>query len=148
MTSTSHVASGAHSQTPLILLDHVTVTVADLARSQAFYDAALAPLGVRRVVDYLDPEDEDEAGVEAVGYAGPDDRPVLWLAQGHPPTTAAHVAFRAADGDRVAAFYAAALAGGGVGRQSPRPWQIYRTADITAMVTDPDGNLVEARAAG
>jgi catechol 2,3-dioxygenase-like lactoylglutathione lyase family enzyme len=32
------------------VLDHIGLTVADLARSQGFFDAALAPLGVGPIV--------------------------------------------------------------------------------------------------
>lgn len=131
-----------------IVLDHLTVTVADLDVSAAFWDAALAPLGVVRVVDYLDPEDEDEVGVEAVGYAGADERVVLWLVAGPHPTTGLHVAVTAADADAVRAFHAAAVAAGGMERRPPRGWEIYRPGEFGAMVAAPDGTLVEAVAAG
>ena len=125
-------------------LDHVTVTVSDLPASQAVYGAALGPLGLSRVVDYLDPEDEDEAGVEAVGY-GPADGPAqLWLVAGEPATTGAHLAFRAADVAAVDAFFADGHAAGGRVRQAPRGWAIYRAGLISAMLVDPDGNVLEA----
>ena len=41
------------------MIDHITLGVADFARSIAFYVAALAPLGVRRVFD-VPPEETDE----------------------------------------------------------------------------------------
>ena len=129
-------------------LDHVTLTVSDLPRSQAFYDAALEPLALTRVVDYLDPEDEDEAGVEAVGYGPREATARLWLVAGTPPTTGAHVALRAVDADAVEAFFAAGRAAGGRVRQMPRPWAIYRPGVVTAMLVDPDGNVVEAVARG
>lgn len=125
-------------------LDHVTITVAVLPAALAFYDAALAPLALTRVVDYLDPEDEDEAGVEAVGYGAPDGEAWLWLLAGSPATTGAHVALRAADEVAVDAFFAAGRAAGGRVRQVPRPWAIYRPGMVTAMLVDPDGNVVEA----
>lgn len=46
------------------MIDHVTIGVADFARSTAFYDAALAPLGVRRLV-YVPKEGDD---VNLAGY--------------------------------------------------------------------------------
>ena len=125
-------------------LDHVTVTVSDLAASQAIYGAALAPLGLVRVVDYLDPEDEDEVGVEAVAY-GPTDGPAqVWLVAGAPVTSGAHLAFRAADVAAVDAFFDDGRAAGGRVRQAPRGWAIYRAGLISAMLVDPDGNVLEA----
>ena len=125
-------------------LDHVTLTVSDLPRSQTFYDAALEPLALTRVVDYLDPEDEDEAGVEAVGYGPRDAAARLWLVAGTPATTGAHGALRAAGSGAVEAFFAAGRDAGGRVRQVPRPWAIYRPGLVTAMLVDPDGNVVEA----
>ena len=125
-------------------LDHVTVTVSDLAISQTFYDAALSPLGLTRIVDYLDPEDEDEVGVEAVGYGTAGGPARLWLVAGYPATTGVHMAFRAADLISVDTFFADGHAAGGQVRQAPRPWAIYRPGLVTAMLVDPDGNVVEA----
>lgn len=129
-------------------LDHVTLTVADLPAAQAFYDAALEPLALTRVVDYLDPEDEDEAGVEAVGYGPADGEARLWLVAGAPSTTGAHVALSAVDAAAVDDFFTAGRAAGGRVRQAPRPWAIYRPGLVTAMLVDPDGNVVEALARG
>lgn len=127
-------------------LDHLTLTVADLGRAQQFYDAALAPLGWRRLVDYLDPEDEDEAGVEAVGYGGSDGSVLLWIVVGDVATTGLHLSLRAPDADAVRAFFAAATSAGATPHQSPRRWQIYRPGTFTATVGDEHGNLVEATA--
>ena len=148
MTAWIAFAGDAAEPAPRPGLDHVTLTVADLPAAQAFYDAALEPLAMTRVVDYLDPEDEDEAGVEAVGYGPADGEARLWLVAGAPSTTGAHVALRAADAAAVAAFFAAGRAAGGRVRQAPRPWAIYRPGLVTAMLVDPDGNVVEALARG
>jgi catechol 2,3-dioxygenase-like lactoylglutathione lyase family enzyme len=129
---------------PPILLDHITLTVPDLVAAQVFYDAALTPLSVERVVEYVDPEDEDEAGVEAVGYAGPDEHVVLWLVVGAHATRGLHLSFRASDTQAVKAFFDAAVHAGGKRYQSPRPWQIYRPGAFAAMVSDPYGNIIEA----
>ena len=34
------------------MLDHVSLGVSDIARSRAFYDASLRPLGLVRIVDF------------------------------------------------------------------------------------------------
>ena len=41
-------------------------------------------------------------------------------------------------------FHRAGLAHGGRSAQAPRRWEIYRPGYFGAIVTDPDGNLVEA----
>ncbi|MGI8880907.1 MAG: VOC family protein [Jatrophihabitans sp.] len=126
------------------MIDHVTVTSRDLARSTAFYDAALQPLGLRRVVDYVDPEDEDEGGIEAVGYGAATGAPTVWVVAGAAPTSGLHLALRAENSAAVEAFFAAALSAGGTPAQAPRRWEIYRPGYFGAMVADPDGNLIEA----
>ena len=138
------ILPGADAEAASPGLDHVTLTVADLPAAQAFYDAALEPLALTRIVDYLDPEDEDEAGVEAVGYGPADGAARLWLVAGAPATTGAHVALRAGDATAVDAFFVAGRAAGGRVRQVPRAWAIYRPGPVTAMLLDPDGNVVEA----
>lgn len=45
------------------MLDHTGIGVADVARSAAFYDAALGALGLRRVMQL--PEND---GADGVGY--------------------------------------------------------------------------------
>src|SRR5438067_383576 len=132
-------------------LRHVTVVASDLAASLAFYDAALEPLGIGRIADYPD-EEEDDAAVEAAGYGLPSAGALLWVVAGLPPTTGAHLAFDAPSGPdggaaSVAAFHAAAMEHGGVSRRAPRRWAIYRPGYFGAVVADPDGNLIEAIAA-
>ena len=129
----------------------MTVVASDLAASLAFYDAALAALGMQRIADYPD-EEEDGAAVEAVGYGLPSAGAQLWVVAGPTPTTGAHIAFDAPAGPdgaaaTVAAFHAAATSHGGVSRRAPRRWAIYRPGYFGAVVADPDGNLIEAVAA-
>jgi catechol 2,3-dioxygenase-like lactoylglutathione lyase family enzyme len=52
----------------LHVLDHVSIQCADIAASAAFYDAVLAPLGGRRVMDFG----------EAIGYGIPP-KPDFWI---------------------------------------------------------------------
>lgn len=144
MTSTGDAPKLPASPPSAIVLDHVTVTVADLVPSQAFYDAALTPLGLSSAVEYLDPEDEDEVGIEAVGYAGADGRVVLWLVAGAVPTTGLHLAFHAADDGLVRAMHDRAVAAGARVHSPPRRWQLYRPGRYSATVVDPAGNLIEA----
>ncbi len=124
-------------------LDHVTVTASDLAASVRFYDAALAALGLSRLHELGD-EEEDDVEVEAVAFGPAGATACLWLVTGAAVSAATHVAFRAADRDQVERFHAAALAAGGTSVGAPRRWTIYRRGEFNAIVRDPDGNLVEA----
>jgi catechol 2,3-dioxygenase-like lactoylglutathione lyase family enzyme len=123
-------------------LDHVTITALDLRVSAAFYDAALAALGLGRLVELVD-EEEQSPDTEAIGW-GRDGRAVLWVVAGERPTTGVHLRLRAADQGAVRAFHAAAVAAGGSSHDAPRRWAIYRAGEFNAIVRDPDGNLIEA----
>jgi catechol 2,3-dioxygenase-like lactoylglutathione lyase family enzyme len=123
-------------------LDHVTVTASDFAASLRFYDAALGALGLRRLHELGD-EEEDDAAVEVAAY-GADDRATLWLVSGPAPTASVHVAFRTADRAEVERFHDAAVRAGGTSHDAPRRWPIFRRGEFNAIVRDPDGNLVEA----
>lgn len=124
------------------VLSHVTVSASDFAASIAFYDAALGALGLRRLAEYGD-EEEDAAPVEAAAWGSAE--PEFWLVSA-PATQRAHIAFRVDDRAAVDAFHAAALAAGGQSHAAPRRWMIYRRGRYGAIVRDPDGNLVEATA--
>jgi catechol 2,3-dioxygenase-like lactoylglutathione lyase family enzyme len=123
--------------------DHVTVTASDFAASLRFYDAALGALGLVRLHELGD-EEEDDVVVEAAAYGPAAGPAVLWLVSGTAPTRAVHVAFRADGRVAVERFHAAALAAGGTSRSAPRRWPIFRRGDFNALAADPDGNLVEA----
>src|SRR5579871_7036036 len=91
------------------MLDHVSLGVRDFARSKAFYDLALAPLGLKVLFG-------DEATFGGYG----DERPFFWIGvPEHGPSARAHVAFSAARRTMVDAFHAAALAAGGRDNGAP-----------------------------
>jgi catechol 2,3-dioxygenase-like lactoylglutathione lyase family enzyme len=120
-----------------VVVDHVTLVVADLQASGRFYDAALRPLGFERL---------HTGGVEdgiAYGVPGIDDFAILPAGEAV-PTTTAHVAFVAEDREAVDAFYEAALAAGGTSRAAPRIRTEYSPGYYGAYVNDPDGNNIEA----
>ncbi len=123
-------------------LDHLTITASDFAASLSFYDATMPALGLSRVVELVD-EEEDEPELEGVGW-GVGERPVLWLVAGSVPTSGLHVALRGNSRAAVEAFYAAALGAGGRSHDAPRRWAIFRRGQFNAIVVDPGGNLVEA----
>jgi catechol 2,3-dioxygenase-like lactoylglutathione lyase family enzyme len=123
------------SQHRRVFVDHLTLRVRDLAASRAFYEAALAPLGVRVL----------EVGEEVVlGPAEAEDLALAQAAPGAPPSGPLHLAFLAADREQVAAFHAAALAAGGTDNGAPGHRPRYHPGYYGAYVIDPDGNNVEA----
>jgi catechol 2,3-dioxygenase-like lactoylglutathione lyase family enzyme len=115
-------------------LDHVGLDVSDYEASKAFYDKALAPLGMALMME----------PVERVGGYG-DDFPFFWIAQrGRGPDSGVHVAFRVEDRATVDAFHEAALNAGGKDNGAPGVREIYHPHYYGAFVLDPDGNNVEA----
>jgi catechol 2,3-dioxygenase-like lactoylglutathione lyase family enzyme len=123
-------------------LDLVTLSARDFAASLAFYDAALGALGLLRVVELVD-EEEDGAAVEAAAWGGPDGVARIWLVAG-PSTAHTHLRLRADSRAEVEAFHATAVAAGGSSHADPRRWPIYRRGEFNAIVRDPAGNLIEA----
>jgi catechol 2,3-dioxygenase-like lactoylglutathione lyase family enzyme len=115
------------------MLDHVSLPVRDFAASKAFYDKAMAPLGMRQMM----------GGDGFAGYG--DERPFFWIGQaGASPSLGAHVAFTCATRALVDAFYAAALAAGGTDNGGPGIRAHYHPTYYGAFVKDPDGHNIEA----
>lgn len=119
-------------------IDHTGIGVADIARSSAFYDAALGALGLKRVAQI--PED---TGEQAVGY-GKGDYPVWWIDVFHPHSQRNHTAFVAESYVQVQAFHAAAIEAGGTDNGEPGSRDSYPPDCRVAFVFDPDGNNIEA----
>ena len=116
------------------MIDHVSIQVADVAAAASFYDAVLAPLGGKRILDYG----------EVIGYGV--EFPDFWLG---PVTTTGtarevHLAFKAPNRAAVTAFFETAVANGAEVLHEPRVWPEYHETYFGAFVRDPDGNNVEA----
>ncbi len=114
------------------MIDHLGINISDLARSKAFYEKALAPLGYTMIMAF-----EQFAGF---GIAP---KPDFWIGTG-PTETKIHVAFRAASRAVVKAFYEAAIAAGGKDNGAPGVREIYHPNYFGAFVLDPDGHNIEA----
>jgi catechol 2,3-dioxygenase-like lactoylglutathione lyase family enzyme len=127
-------------------LDHVTLTASDFAAAMTFYDAALDCIGLVRVRELVD-EEEDDAEVEAVAWGSPDSPGLLWLVRGSVVTTGLHLRFRADSRLQIETFYDQAVRYGGTAFTAPRRWALYRQGEFNAIVADPSGNLIEAVAA-
>ena len=123
------------------MLDHVSLGVSDVDRSRRFYDAALRPLGLVRIVDFGENRGSDYgAAPGALGVEFTITREAAVKA----PVPGAHVCFRAPDRPAVAAFHAAALATGGRDDGKPGLRPQYHADYFGAFVLDPDGHRIEA----
>jgi catechol 2,3-dioxygenase-like lactoylglutathione lyase family enzyme len=122
------------------MLDHVSLGVTDMARSRGFYDVALRPLGIVRIVDFGADRGSDY-GVMA-GQLGVEF--TITVEANAAPTPGQHVCFRAPHRGAVQAFHAAALAAGGADDGAPGLRPQYHADYFAAFVLDPDGHRVEA----
>ena len=123
------------------MLDHVSITVTDLARAARFYDAVMAALRVPCV----------NRSDEAIGYgtrnrADDDSHSYISIRASDGPIHAdrRHWCFRAPDRAAVDAFHAAGLAHGGADDGPPGLRPHYHAHYYAAFLTDPDGNRIEA----
>lgn len=125
----------------MLVLDHVSIAVPDLAAARPFYDAIMAALGVDKVYDRPDAlgyglrcnaiEDFHSClAVYAAAAATCDDR--------------RHWCFKASTRAQVRAFHAAGLAHGGRDNGAPGLRPHYHADYYGAFLYDPAGNRVEA----
>ncbi len=121
------------------MLDHIGLTVSDLARSRAFYEAALAPIGVKLLS--VVPAELTGYG-EVLGFG--DERPFFWISRRAAPTAGLHVALRVETRELVEAFHAAGLAAGGRDNGGPGIRAHYHPNYYGAFILDPDGHNIEA----
>jgi catechol 2,3-dioxygenase-like lactoylglutathione lyase family enzyme len=115
------------------MIDHTGVAVSDVAKSKAFYRAALAPLGYAIIMEFDD----------AVGLGVPP-KPDFWIGRAAKTGAPIHVAFRADSRAQVDAFHKAALAAGGKDNGAPGLRPHYHANYYGAFALDPDGHNVEA----
>jgi catechol 2,3-dioxygenase-like lactoylglutathione lyase family enzyme len=116
------------------MLDHVGFAVKDYDRSKAFYEKALAPLGLSLLTEPVG---------KAAGF-GEDEKASFWIeSHGRPVQGRLHIAFGVDSRETVDAFYAAALEAGGTDNGAPGVrW--YHPNYYGAYVLDADGNNIEA----
>jgi catechol 2,3-dioxygenase-like lactoylglutathione lyase family enzyme len=119
------------------VIDHVSITVRDLAASADFYRAVLEPLGLEQLVR--------REGTVGFGKQYPE----FWLnlrpVSGQQPTDSGHhVCLRARDREAVEAFHRVALANGGKDDGAPGEREAAVTTYYGAFFRDPDGNRIEA----
>lgn len=120
------------------MLHHVSIGVSDVGSAAQFYDAVLATLGYRRVMEFLP---------YAVAYG--EKGPAFWVQVphdqlAHSAGNGAHIAFTAQNKKHVDAFHAAALGAGAKDEGAPGPRPDYTEHYYGAFVRDPYGNKIEA----
>jgi catechol 2,3-dioxygenase-like lactoylglutathione lyase family enzyme len=120
----------------ITILDHLGICVTDFERSKAFYQAALAPLGLAIMMEF--PGDGSACGF---GRAG---KPAFWISGRAKTSPRVHVAFATPSRDAVDAFYKAALAAGAADNGTPGIRAHYHPNYYAAFVLDPDGHNIEA----
>jgi catechol 2,3-dioxygenase-like lactoylglutathione lyase family enzyme len=117
------------------MIDHVSVSVRDLADAMRFYDALLATLGYRRL--------DTRAGTAGYGKKYSE----FWVNRrpNAVGSDGAHVCLRASSTAMVDEFHQAALKAGGKSDGAPgvRPHGGDKKY-YAAFIRDPDGNRIEA----
>lgn len=120
------------------MLHHLSFAVANLARSAAFYDAALASLGYKRVW-------EDSTFIGYGTHPGGDKFALKLRPENQAvPSDGFHVAFAAPSRDAVLRFHEAALAHGGTDNGGAGLHPEYGPDYFASFVIDPDGYRIEA----
>jgi catechol 2,3-dioxygenase-like lactoylglutathione lyase family enzyme len=120
-------------------ISHVSFSVSDLKKSIAFYDAALAELGHRRVY----------TGESGAGWGRSAGREIFEIKKrvddASPPSSGFHLAFHANRREEVHTFYDQALKNGGKDNGAPGPRPTYGKEYYAAFVIDPDGYEIEVK---
>jgi catechol 2,3-dioxygenase-like lactoylglutathione lyase family enzyme len=119
------------------VLSHVSLGTNDFARAKAFYDAVLATLQIRCVMDF--------PGGAGYGRAFPE----FWIQSPHDGGRAStgngvHISFLANSIEEVNAFHAKALELGGKDDGAPGYRPEYTQNYYGTFVRDLDGNKIEA----
>ena len=117
-------------------LDHMGLSVVDLANMKSFYEKVCAPLGLK--VGY-------EAAGAAVGFGDGASFPCFFLMKSDTQQRPrAHFAFRAKNRAAVDAFYKTAMELGAKDNGAPGIREHYHANYYGAFVIDPEGHNIEA----
>jgi catechol 2,3-dioxygenase-like lactoylglutathione lyase family enzyme len=123
------------------MIDHLGIPVSDIARSRAFYEAALGALGMSVQME-VGP-DKTGDGSTALGFGIPGEK-IFWIGDGDKVGSGVHVAFQAERREHVDQVHAAGLNAGGRDNGAPGPRPNYGPDYYAAFVYDPDGANIEA----
>ena len=125
------------------MLDHVGFAVSNIARSRAFYEAALEPIGLSLMMEIPAEQNAQGGGGTALGFGTPEN-PFFWIADNQRVGEGTHIAFRVESRALVDVFYQAAIEAGGRDNGAPGLRTRYHPNYYAAFVFDPDGFNVEA----
>jgi catechol 2,3-dioxygenase-like lactoylglutathione lyase family enzyme len=128
------------------MFDHIGIVVGDLANGRRFYEAVLAPLGLKLLEDHTQADGTGwlvfGTGIRQSPFfvvaAGP---PSFWNLRHEAGKSPIHLAFTAPSKDSVDQFHAAGLK---VGARSNGEPGVRRKPFYCAFLIDPDGNNLEA----
>jgi catechol 2,3-dioxygenase-like lactoylglutathione lyase family enzyme len=118
------------------MIDHISLAAGDIERAARFYEQALAPLGLTRLVT--------RPAMVGFGKAYPE----LWinLRAGMTrlsPDSGVHLCLRARTIAEVDGFHAAAVAAGAVSESAPSLRPHERVRYYATFIADHDGNRIE-----
>ena len=118
------------------MFTHICISAQDLAKSKAFYDAALAPLGVQSIGQVNDRTCVYATETGKLLVMTPADGKDATFANG------GTIGFAAKDAATVDAFHAAGLAAGGTDEGAPGPRPNAPGNAYGAYLRDPVGNKI------
>ena len=121
------------------MIDHVGFPVSDYARSKAFYEKALAPLGYTLIMEVQ----QNQFDAKAAGF-GANGKPDFWIGGEGGLNKPLHIAIATKDRAAVDAFHKAALAAGARDNGAPGIRAHYHPNYYGAFVLDFDGHNIEA----
>jgi catechol 2,3-dioxygenase-like lactoylglutathione lyase family enzyme len=122
------------------MLDHVFLGVTDLERSRRFYDAALRPLGLVRILDFEGRGSDYGAMPGQLGV----EFTITAELSASPPLRVCTSASVLTIGKRSGPFIAAALRAGGRDDGTPGTRPVYHPDYYAAFILDPVGHRIEA----
>jgi catechol 2,3-dioxygenase-like lactoylglutathione lyase family enzyme len=123
-----------------MMIDHVSLSVADIDRAKRFYAALLSEIGMELVGEVT----AEQTGSVAHAGFGIGRKGQFWLSGDGAQTPCAHICFRTDSRKAVRAFHATGLANGGTDNGAPGIREIYHPEYYAAFVTDPEGHNIEA----
>src|ERR1700676_4729619 len=117
------------------MLDHVSITVSDIAAAERFYDAVMKVLGVVKVG-----RREDWLGYGERARPAYPERVYIWIRKGtkHDEAPGRHWSFKAKGRAQADSFWAAGIAAGGSDDGAPG-LRNYHASYYAAFLRDPDG---------
>jgi catechol 2,3-dioxygenase-like lactoylglutathione lyase family enzyme len=123
------------------MFSHITLGTNDIRKAAEFYDAVLAPLGLKRTFSEIDD------GIIAYGPAN--QPPQFFICtpfneQAASVGNGTHVALMAPTRAAIDAFHKTAVEAGGTDEGAPGPRPQYHEHYYGAYIRDPDGNKLQA----